>query len=84
MSGGKQTNCAYCGKEKLSKNEIGLNKKLIHPADRTDDVSDVHGRVFRDDGRGSERDDRGIQAARLCVVRVRQGRKMFNSILGRG
>lgn len=30
MSGGKQINCAYCGKEKLSKNEIGLNKKLIH------------------------------------------------------
>jgi hypothetical protein len=31
MSGGKQVNCAYCDKEKLSKNEIGLNKKLIHP-----------------------------------------------------
>jgi transcription elongation factor Elf1 len=31
MSGGKQINCAYCGKEKLSKNDIGLNKKLIHP-----------------------------------------------------
>ena len=31
MSGGKQINCAYCDKEKLSKNEIGLNKKLIHP-----------------------------------------------------
>ncbi len=30
MSGGKQTNCAYCDKEKLSKDEIGLNKKLIH------------------------------------------------------
>jgi transcription elongation factor Elf1 len=30
MSGGKQINCAYCDKEKLSKNEIGLNKKLIH------------------------------------------------------
>ena len=31
MSGGKQVNCAYCDKEKLSKNDIGLNKKLIHP-----------------------------------------------------
>ena len=31
MSRGKQVNCAYCHKEKLSKNEIGLNKKLIHP-----------------------------------------------------
>ena len=31
MSGGTQFNCAYCGKEKLSKNDIGLNKKLIHP-----------------------------------------------------
>lgn len=31
MSRGKQVNCAYCDKEKLSKNEIGLNKKLIHP-----------------------------------------------------
>lgn len=31
MSGGKQINCVYCGKEKLSKNDIGLNKKLIHP-----------------------------------------------------
>ena len=31
MSGRKQTNCAYCGKEKLSMDEIGLNKKLIHP-----------------------------------------------------
>ena len=30
MSGGKQVNCTYCDKEKLSKNEIGLNKKLIH------------------------------------------------------
>ena len=30
MSGGKQINCAYCDKEKLSKDEIGLNKKLIH------------------------------------------------------
>ena len=31
MSRGKKVDCAYCGKEKLSKNEIGLNKKLIHP-----------------------------------------------------
>ncbi|MDD2466406.1 MAG: hypothetical protein PHI97_20590 [Desulfobulbus sp.] len=31
MSGGKKVDCAYCGKEKLSKNDIGLNKKLIHP-----------------------------------------------------
>ena len=30
MSGGKQTVCAHCDKEKLSKDEIGLNKKLIH------------------------------------------------------
>jgi len=30
MSGRKQINCAYCDKENLSKNEIGLNKKLIH------------------------------------------------------
>ncbi len=30
MSRRKQINCAYCDKEKLSKNEIGLNKKLIH------------------------------------------------------
>jgi len=30
MSGEKQINCAYCDKEKLSRNEIGLNKKLIH------------------------------------------------------
>jgi uncharacterized protein YlaI len=30
MSGGKQINCGYCDKEKLSKNDIGLNKKLIH------------------------------------------------------
>lgn len=26
----KVIDCAYCGKENLSKNEIGLNKKLIH------------------------------------------------------
>jgi hypothetical protein len=31
MSQRKQINCAYCDKEKLTKNEIGLNKKLIHP-----------------------------------------------------
>jgi hypothetical protein len=31
MSGRKQINCTYCGKEKLSKDDIGLNKKLIHP-----------------------------------------------------
>lgn len=30
MSGRKQVNCTYCDKEKLSKNEVGLNKKLIH------------------------------------------------------
>ena len=30
MSGGKQIGCAYCDKENLSKDEIGLNKKLIH------------------------------------------------------
>lgn len=35
MSGGKQISCAYCGKERLSKNEIGLNKKLTdRQADR--------------------------------------------------
>lgn len=30
MSGRKQTDCAFCAKEKLSKGEIGLNRKLIH------------------------------------------------------
>lgn len=30
MSGGKQVGCADCDNEKLSKDEIGLNKKLIH------------------------------------------------------
>ena len=30
MSVGKQINCTYCDKEKLSKNEVGLNKKLIN------------------------------------------------------
>ncbi len=31
MSAGKQVSCANCDKENLSKDEIGLNKKLIHP-----------------------------------------------------
>ena len=30
MSGEKQVDCAYCGRERLSRDEIGLNKKLIH------------------------------------------------------
>lgn len=30
MSGGKQTDCAYCSKEKLTKDEVGLNRKIIH------------------------------------------------------
>ncbi len=30
MSGGKQINCSYCDKQRLSQDEIGLNKKLIH------------------------------------------------------
>ena len=30
MSRVKQIDCAYCDKVKLSKNDIGLNKKLIH------------------------------------------------------
>lgn len=30
MSIGNQIDCAYCDEHKLSKNEIGLNKKLIH------------------------------------------------------
>jgi len=30
MSGRRQVDCAYCGKEKLSRNDIGLNKKLVH------------------------------------------------------
>lgn len=29
MSGGKKIDCVYC-QVKLSKNEIGLNRKLIH------------------------------------------------------
>ena len=31
MSGRTQVSCALCGKEALSKDETGLNKKLIHP-----------------------------------------------------
>ena len=31
MSSGKQIGCAYCDKVNLSKDEIGLNKKLSHP-----------------------------------------------------
>lgn len=31
MSNGKQIDCSYCEREKLSKDEIGLNKKAIHP-----------------------------------------------------
>lgn len=31
MSRGENINCAYCENETLSKNEIGLNKKLVHP-----------------------------------------------------
>lgn len=27
---GKRIDCAYCDNENLSKDEIGLNKKLIH------------------------------------------------------
>ena len=30
MSGGKQTDCAYCGNENLTTDEIGLNRKIIH------------------------------------------------------
>ena len=30
MSGGKQTDCAYCGRENLTKDEIGLNRRIIH------------------------------------------------------
>ncbi len=30
MSRGKQIDCSYCNKVNLSKDEIGLNKKLIH------------------------------------------------------
>ena len=30
MSRVKQINCVYCSKEKLSRNEIGLNKKFIN------------------------------------------------------
>lgn len=31
MSQKKQINCAYCEKKNLSKDDIGLNKKLVHP-----------------------------------------------------
>jgi hypothetical protein len=30
MSGEKQTDCAYCGSENLTRDEIGLNRKIIH------------------------------------------------------
>jgi hypothetical protein len=30
MRGEKKIGCAYCHKEKLSQDEIGINKKLIH------------------------------------------------------
>ncbi len=30
MKRGKQISCAYCDKQNLSKDEIGLNKRLIH------------------------------------------------------
>ncbi len=30
MSVTKQIDCTYCGKENLSKGEIGLNRKIIH------------------------------------------------------
>jgi len=30
MSRRKQIDCSYCDKEKLSKDEIGINKKIIH------------------------------------------------------
>jgi len=30
VSGGKQTDCAYCGRENLTRDEIGLNRKIIH------------------------------------------------------
>ncbi|NLY01886.1 MAG: hypothetical protein GXY83_37860 [Rhodopirellula sp.] len=30
MSGAKQVGCSFCRTEKLSKDEIALNKKLIH------------------------------------------------------
>lgn len=30
MSGGKQTDCAYCGRENLTKDEIALNRRIIH------------------------------------------------------
>jgi hypothetical protein len=30
MSGGRQVSCAYCAEKELSKDDVGLNKKLIH------------------------------------------------------
>lgn len=30
MSGGKHNDCAYCGREDLTKDEVGLNRKIIH------------------------------------------------------
>lgn len=30
MSGGRQISCAYCDEKELSKDDIGLNRKLIH------------------------------------------------------
>lgn len=30
MSNGKQIDCSFCTKEDLSKDEVGLNRKLIH------------------------------------------------------
>jgi hypothetical protein len=30
MSVRRQIDCAYCGRENLSKDEIGLNRKIIH------------------------------------------------------
>ena len=30
MNGSKELDCAYCDKENLSKDVIGLNKKIVH------------------------------------------------------
>lgn len=30
MSGEKQIDCSFCGKEALTKDEIALNRKIIH------------------------------------------------------
>ena len=30
MSNRRQIDCAYCGREALTRDEIGLNKKIIH------------------------------------------------------